>query len=1186
MSGAKIVSGGASFLMDYFTEDNVISSNMFYNCQKLEKLRLPNSATTIGNGSIYGLERLTELDLGTGIQKIGERGISYNSSLKQLVIPNNVTTLDSYAFAYNYGLEKVQLGNRIESLPDYCFYNCRALQEVTLPSQLKSIGGWAFDACVGLKEIKLPTTVTTIGEYAFRSCENLTEINLHEGITEIGYGVFTSCQQLSKVHLPNSLTVISEAAFSDCQALTDINLSETLTAIGRDAFHNTGLEKVKLPSKVERLEDYTFASCQKLREIDLGKTVNYIGEQALSNTGLANIEIPAQVETIRYAAFSNNYRLETVSIADGVKDIGHSAFENCPSIKSIVLPSSVTQLGSTAFAGCTGLESAEINCAITALPDGLFYHCSSLQTITLPQNLQAIGSYVFSNCTALTAFTIPSTVTELESRAFEYCSNLTEITIPKGVTNLGDYMFRGCTNLQTVNLPEGLTSIGEYTFEDCLALKDIKIPASVEAIHGAAFYYCQALESINWPEKATTIQWGTFGFCTSLKSISLPETITSIEGSAFSNSGLQSFIVPKQVTSIGSSVFFNCVNLEYITLPDGLQIIDINCFQSCQSLKSITIPASVTSIGYWAFGDCPMLTEIHAHPQETPQADDAFWGLDLQNCTLYVPEGRILAYQNAAGWNSFTNIVEEGAQSDTTPLVATEWAALKQFFEKAGGADWTRSWTFGDSPETTKTLTGVTSRNGHVVRISLPSNNLSGQLGHELLTLSELSELDLSGNQLSGNLSTTLVPWLQEKNLKEVAPLTYLDISGNPFTGNLGLLGQALQHLTTLKAAECHFSELEPALPERISTVDIKHQNLEGETAFNQLLSVGNYDKVVPSIMRYNPESRTYDENMSFTLTDEQTEQRTWNVLMNISNDYAYLNNYYWWSYLPEYRRENGLLLYANSENGQEHIMRIRFNFLEGDVNFDAVRDIADLQGIITKALYNGYDLFNYTAANLVADDTINVQDVVAEINLLLSQDIPTQASARTKLKARGSRAEAPSAFVYIENGQLVLDCTEPVAAFDITLPTNGFEWLQPAPDIQHATKTHGDRLRVIGYSLSGGSIPAGRTVLAKVSASRIIGADLVDVQAKTIGTVSNTMPTGIAPASASIDVVPGNHQITLNVPSSTPGVRYSVYTLSGQLVAQGSFDAQATIAIPVAGQYMVKVTGPSLNIIKKVSVK
>ena len=56
--------------------------------------------------------------------------------------------------------------------------------------------------------------------------------------------------------------------------------------------------------------------------------------------------------------------------------------------------------------------------------------------------------------------------------------------------------------------------------------------------------------------------------------------------------------------------FSGCSSLKNVTIPDGLETIDIYAFIGCISLESITIPASVTSISNSAFMDCTSITEV------------------------------------------------------------------------------------------------------------------------------------------------------------------------------------------------------------------------------------------------------------------------------------------------------------------------------------------------------------------------------------------------------------------------------------------------------------------------------------------------------------------------------------------------------------------------------------------------
>jgi len=56
--------------------------------------------------------------------------------------------------------------------------------------------------------------------------------------------------------------------------------------------------------------------------------------------------------------------------------------------------------------------------------------------------------------------------------------------------------------------------------------------------------------------------------------------------------------------------YFDCTQLEEITLPDGLEVIQRNAFFDVPSLKRIEIPASVRYVGACAFGDCSSLEYI------------------------------------------------------------------------------------------------------------------------------------------------------------------------------------------------------------------------------------------------------------------------------------------------------------------------------------------------------------------------------------------------------------------------------------------------------------------------------------------------------------------------------------------------------------------------------------------------
>jgi hypothetical protein len=101
----------------------------------------------------------------------------------------------------------------------------------------------------------------------------------------------------------------------------------------------------------------------------------------------------------------------------------------------------------------------------------------------------------------------------------------------------------------------------------------------------------------------------------------------------------------------------------------------------------------------------------------------------------------------------------------TPRCVTSEWAgeipvieceALLSLYDSTGGDQWydRTGWLGFESP---CTWHGVTCRRGHVARIDLHDNELTGSIPPELGNLSQLLWLRLHGNQLTGDVPPELV---------------------------------------------------------------------------------------------------------------------------------------------------------------------------------------------------------------------------------------------------------------------------------------------------------------------------------------------------------------------------------------------------------------------------------------------
>ena len=193
---------------------------------------------------------------------------------------------------------------------------------------------------------------------------------------------------------------------------------------------------------------------------------------------------------------------------------------------------------------------------------------------------------------------------------------------------------------------------------------------------------------------------------------------------------------------------------------------------------------------------------------------------------------------------------------------------------------------------------------------------------------------------------------------------------------------------------------------------------------------------------------------------------------------------------------------------------RISLSFDEGDSNFDGQVNVLDLQAnimyIMEKYLTRPY---NFTAANLWKDDLINVQDIIRLVDLLMNME-PTESASSAKRKVQGIET-GTIASISIQNGQIVLNSDEPVAAMDLHLSNAGS--IKVADDIEQLgisviTREITDGLHIIAYSMSGACIPSGISTIGTVDndAVSVRSVMLSDSEANAISVSIDNTATGV----------------------------------------------------------------------------
>ena len=333
--------------------------------------------------------------------------------------------------------------------------------------------------------------------------------------------------------------------------------------------------------------------------------------------------------------------------------IYENAFTDCSVLKEITVPASVKYIGEYAFGYCisygedyTKTEGFKVKYEENteahryAIDNGfatgscfvvedynedyntvfITGYAGNDKTLVIPSEINgkkvaSISSYAFENGESLESVIIPSGIEYIDARAFISCHSLKSVTIPDTVTWIGSYAMGYDIDEETVDYVKvdgfkinyvkntyghRYAAKNGFTDESCLITTGDK----VLYIKG---YYSTAKEYVIPSEidgkKVAGIDNDAFRDNINLERVTIPEGIGYISTRAFYNcTALKSVTIPKSVESIGEEAFCNCTALTSVTIPEGVVFIEQGTFYNCTALKSVAIPRSAEDIGDMAFG--------------------------------------------------------------------------------------------------------------------------------------------------------------------------------------------------------------------------------------------------------------------------------------------------------------------------------------------------------------------------------------------------------------------------------------------------------------------------------------------------------------------------------------------------------------------------------------------------------
>ena len=505
--------------------------------------------------------------------------------------------------------------------------------------------------------------VTSVKESGFYGT-GITSVTIPASVMNIGNAAFQACGSLSSITIEDSETPLTMAGSWYERPLwspaSTIYIGRNLTLTGEDDYPLTyDVTSVEFGPKVTTINPYLFSENSKLENLTIGSGVTTIGEYAFNSCGT-------------YWDDENNQGVEELVVTMGSKvtSIGTNAFHDCPKLKAITLPSTLTTIGNSAFNG-TGLTSISIPASVMTIGNTAFNECGSMSNITIEDSetpLTMPGTWYerpFWNTATTIYIGRNLTLTGGENNPILY--EATSVEFGPKVTTINPALFYTNTKLESITIGSGVTTIGESAFYSCGTYWDDENNQGVEEL------------VVTMGNNVTSIGATAFQACDKLKSITLPSKLTTIGNSAFNGTGLTSISIPASVMTIGDAAFGGCNSMTSVTIEDSETPLTMtgswyerpfwNTATSIYLGRNVTLTEEVNPIFVSAtsveFG--PQVTEISAPisglltsvkaPWLTPItiAEGIFNETELENATLWVPGGTMDAYEAANNWKEFAN---------------------------------------------------------------------------------------------------------------------------------------------------------------------------------------------------------------------------------------------------------------------------------------------------------------------------------------------------------------------------------------------------------------------------------------------------------------------------------------------------------------------------------------------------
>ena len=1199
-----------------------IGKASFMGCTGLVSIQIPSTVTSIDDEAFYDCDNLTSFELPANVTKLGKKVFAYCDNLATLTVAEGNPVYDSRegcnaiieteSNTLIMATHNTTVPSTVTAIGDYAFQASK-VSNLTLPKGLTYIGEQAFSYCQNITTLVLPEGLQTLSSSAFFASK-LESISLPSTLREVGANTFYHCPSLKTVVLPASIEKLGSWAFMSCNNVTDYYCYRATPPLFELLAIQTFTATLHVPAAAVDAyrADANWGNFSKIVPINEGD-VTYSYDPATltatlisyTNSGKSEVIVHSttiydgqiyQVKHIDNSVFGKHSKMQSIALPDSLVTIGASTFNTCTSLRKITLPASVRSLGSNVFSGCKSLTDIYSFALVMPETEGDIINNAYLSHVTLHVPLYLMQQYrqhevwgKFGNIVPLESVGMPKTYLEYFVDEDPGLGRGRRIMIDKtdgdfsytlyseyeymyeqsffhtGINNLGMRIVSvyndGTTTYSPTDrvqlyksIPVGKTnstvSYVEYFWDEdpgygkgtplsfTIDNNDVIVDTEIEQgkLRGEHTLFVRARSGDTWSIiEAQTVVLQAAGPLSGL--IVLDPTVTENQDEGKFN--LLSTLLSALSTrgfDIGLNVNVADATYNFVVSEQSIAVVQA----LYQYLIKMNFYISMKAPNSATFNFIIPQEFMYLHQEELPQIAAAVQAM----------------FSHIVTENISVLIDGQAYQYDGFQVEPNDMMALKNVYNRLNGENWTqKKWSFRSNGRDASEFPGVEfNTQGRVTSINLYNNNLNGILTDE---------------------------WHLE-----MPYLTYLNLSYNDIEGDLSPFLRYTTGLKSLYMTNNCLTEISDTLPSSLTTIDLKYQFKTGysnselkemflEKQQPRRFYISNKQQLnIPSLFTYNHKYMDHSATPTVYLLDRTSSH----------NSFAYYTNQYGfaWKSSEEYTdvQDARYLVELSGGTGisSNSVVPMYVRYVVGDANMSGATDVLDVQHTLNHILGSVWN-FNYSAANTYTDKTINVQDIVCTVNIILAQEQSTVASSRGE-----QEVNTPEAWLYTRDGQLVLATSKEVGAIDVELSgvsTSQVSLLLNHSHFQMIGRNTEYGARFVIFSPTGQAIPAGElnALLRLSSHAEIVTAQIADITADEVNVVLGSEPTSIGQVRDGMMAArfQGN-QLFINTTSEMNNVELRLTSTSGAVLFSTELShvvrGETTLNVNVVpGVYVLELT-------------